>query len=180
MDLKVEPLSPKNQADFFDFHSRVGGECFCTAWWVPTWDEWRTRNGADNHKLRGELLAGGEYDGYLIYADGRPAGWCQVGKRDRLSKLVTQFGLQPEPEVCAITCFQIDPEFQRRGLASKLLTAVLTALRAKGVQRVQAYPKIDATLPAESQWTGPAGLYEKAGFRKLRDNKTRAIYEIDL
>jgi len=93
---------------------------------------------------------------------------------------VSQFSMQPEPEVWAITCFQIDPDFQRRGLACELLKAVLADLKERGVKRVQGYPKLDPNLPAHAQWTGPLGLYERAGFHKVRDNKTRAVYEINL
>ena len=180
MELRVARFSSENQADFFDFHTRVGGACFCAAWWMPTWDEWRQRSGEDNRQLRKELLQRGEYDGYLLYADGKVVGWCQVGLRDRLSKLSSQFNMQSEPEVWAISCFQIDPDLQRRGLAGELLKAVLADLKQRGVKRVQAYPKLDPNLPAHAQWTGPLGLYERAGFRKVRDNKTRAIYEINL
>src|SRR3990172_1080224 len=129
MELRVARFSSENQADFFDFHTRVGGDCYCAAWWVPTWDEWRQRSGEDNRQLRKELLQRGEYDGYLLYDDAKVVGWCQVGARDRLSKLASQFNMQPEPEVWAISCFQIDPDLQRRGLASELLKAVLVDLQ---------------------------------------------------
>ena len=180
MQIEVRRLSQENESDFFDFHTCVGGECFCTAWWVPTWEEWGTRTAADNRQLREQLLRDGQYDGYLLYADGKVAGWCQVGPRDRLAKLVGQFNLEPDPDAWAVTCFQIAPEFRGRGLAAELLARVLADLKARGVTRLQAYPKIDVSLPPGSQWTGPMGLYEAAGFRKVRDNKTRAIYEIKL
>ncbi|MEX1248902.1 MAG: GNAT family N-acetyltransferase [Anaerolineales bacterium] len=180
MEFQVERLTASNLSDFMRFHTRVGGECFCTAWWVPTWDEWRRRSADDNRSLRDELLHQGEFDGYLLYAGANVVGWCQVGRRDRLSKLVAQFDLHPEPDVRAVTCFQIDPAIRKRGLASELLHGVLADLRARGVKRVQAFAKLDAALPAESQWTGPRGLYERAGFTKLRDNKTRTVYEIGL
>jgi GNAT superfamily N-acetyltransferase len=147
---------------------------------VPTWDEWGQRTAADNRQLRQELLQRGEFDGYLLYADGKAAGWCQVGKRDRLSKLSSQFNFGVAANVWALTCFQIDPELRRRGLAGEFLKSVLAELKQRGVKRVQGYPKIDPSLPAHSQWTGPLGLYEQAGFRKIRDNKTRAVYELEL
>lgn len=180
MDLRVERLSPANQEDFFAFHTSVGGECFCTAWWVPTWTEWSERSVDQNRALREELLRRGEYDGYLLYVDNKVAGWCQVGKRDRLSKLVVQFTFESDPNSWSITCFQISPEKRKQGLAEQLLRAVLADLKQRGVMHVQAYPKIDANLPDGSQWTGPRSLYEKVGFMKRRDNKTRAVFEIDL
>jgi GNAT superfamily N-acetyltransferase len=130
--------------------------------------------------LRQQLLASSEYDGYLLYSDGKAVGWCQVGRRDRLPKLAGQFALIPDEAVWAITCFQTDPELRQQGLAGKLLAGVLDDLRQRGVQSVQAYPKIDAALPAHNQWTGPKTLYAQAGFHLVRDNKTRAIFQLEL
>lgn len=180
MALSVEVFNPGNREDFFDFHSRVGGACFCMAWWVPTWEEWMESVAEGNRAGREQLLKQGEYDGYLLYKDERVVGWCQVGLRDRLGKVLSQFNLTLAPKIWAITCFQIDPEFHRQGMASHLLTAVLEHLQKKGVARVEVYPKIDASLPAEQQWTGPLSMYEKAGFQKVRDNNSRAIYAINL
>lgn len=180
MEFSVRRLSADTEKDFLDFHSRVGGECFCTAWWVPTWAEWGQRSAQDNKQLRQQLFASGEHDGYLLYADGKAVGWCQVGRRDRLPKLVGQFALTPDETAWAITCFQIDPELRQQGLAATLLVGVLDDLKQRGVGSVQAYPKIDAALPAHNQWTGPKALYEQAGFYHIRDNKTRAIFQLEL
>lgn len=88
MDLRVVAFNPGNRDDFFAFHSRAGGECFCTAWWVPTWEEWAETGAESKRQLRTELLTRGEYDGYLLYADNEVVGWCQAGQRDRLSKIL--------------------------------------------------------------------------------------------
>jgi GNAT superfamily N-acetyltransferase len=76
--------------------------------------------------------------------------------------------------------FSDRPELRGRGLAGEFLKSVLAELKQHGVKRVQGYPKIDPSLPAHSQWTGPLGLYKQAGFHKIRDNKTRAVYELRL
>ena len=180
MNLRVVAFNPGNREDFFDFHNRVGGECFCTAWWVPIWEEWAETTAESNRQLRMGLLSRGEYDGYLLYADDEVVGWCQVGLRDRLGKVLSQFELTINPKIWAITCFQIDPEMHRRGLAAHLLGEVLQHLHKKGVSRVEVYPKIDIHLPDRQQWTGPLKMYERAGFKKVRENHSRAIYEIYL
>ena len=180
MKIRVETFNPGNREDFFEFHSRVGGECFCTAWWVPTWEEWSKTTAASNRQTRMELLTKGEFDGYLIYADDQAVGWCQVGLRDRLAKVLEQFNLTIDPKTWAITCFQIDPQFQKTGLASQLLSHVLDHLQKKGVERVEVYPKLNAALPANQHWTGPLLMYQKAGFSKVRKNKSRAVYAISL
>jgi ribosomal protein S18 acetylase RimI-like enzyme len=180
MTFRVEAFNPGNREDFFAFHSRVGGECFCTAWWVPSWEEWAETNAESNRQLREELLKRGEYDGYLLYAEDQVVGWCQVGQRDRLAKILSQFNLTIDPNTWAITCFQINPEMHREGLAANLLRKVLKHLQKKGVARVEVYPKMDTSLAGHQQWTGPLKMYEKAGFSKLRENKSRAVYEIQL
>lgn len=180
MELRVEAFSPSHREDFFEFHTRVGGECFCTAWWVPTWQEYMDASPEDTRRLREELLKQGQYDGYLLYADDKMVGWCQAGQRDRLGKLLGQFSLDIDPKTWAITCFQIDPDFQRKGLAEHILKEVLAHLSRKGVKRVEAYPKIDISLPGHQQWTGPRSMYEKAGFALVRENNTRAVYVIRL
>lgn len=180
MDLRVVAFNPGNRDDFFAFHSRAGGECFCTAWWVPTWEEWAETGAESKRQLRTELLTRGEYDGYLLHADNEVVGWCQAGQRDRLSKVLDQFELTIDPKTWTITCFQIDPEMHRKGLAAHLLGEVLQHLRKKGVSRVEVFPKIDISLQSHQQWTGPLKMYESAGFKKVRNNQSRAIYEIYL
>lgn len=68
----------------------------------------------------------------------------------------------------------------RKGLAAHLLGEVLQHLRKKGVSRVEVFPKIDISLQSHQQWTGPLKMYESAGFKKVRNNQSRAIYEIYL
>jgi len=180
MELRVEVFNPGNREDFFAFHSRVGGECFCTAWWVPSWEEWAETNAEINLQLREDLLQRGEYDGYLLYANGKVVGWCQAGQRDRLGKILSQFNLTIDPHTWAITCFQIDPNMHRERLAAHLLGKVLEHLQKKGIRRVEVYPKLDEKLAGQHQWTGPLKMYEEAGFNKVRENKSRAVYEIQL
>lgn len=181
MRSEVHRFSPERFGDFLAVHSEANeaGWCFCSAWWVPTWEGWGERSAQDNRAVRDRLCEAGEYDGYLIYADGQPAGWCQVGPRDRLSKLRLQHGLDPSPETWAITCFLIPPRYRRRGLASRLLDGVLADLRSQGVRRVEAYPRRGESLEAGDLWTGPEAMFRRAGFEIARDDPRRPILVLD-
>ncbi len=148
--------------------------CRCVAWWVPSWDGWGERSAEQNRDLRGELSARGEYDGYLAYQDDEPVGWCQVGPRDRLVKLARQFELDPDPAAWAVTCFAVNPERRRAGVARALLAAVLEDLPARGAERVEAYPRRGATEVGEL-WNGPEALYLEHGFEVLRDVPPRVV-----
>ena len=180
--ITVHRFDPARRADFFRLHSAAheAGWCFCTAWWVPNWEGWGERTADENRALREELLQRDEYDGYLLYVEGEPAGWCQVGPRDRLQKIVRQFDLPPAPATWAITCFLIAPAWRGQGLASELLQAVLADLGTRGARRVEAFPRRGAELDALDLWNGPEGMFLRAGFRVVREDAARPVLALDL
>lgn len=182
MDTRVVRLEPAGEADFHRVHRAACGEpwCHCIAWWVPTWDGWGERTASENLELRRELFARGEHDGYLLYVDAEPVAWCQAGPRDRLAKLVQQFELEPDPNTWAVTCFLLAPEQRGKGLARRLLNGVLEDLRARGVQRVEAFPKRGEGLDAADLWNGPERMFAAAGFEVVRDDPTRPVLARDL
>lgn len=169
-------------ADFYRLHSaeHQAGWCFCAAWWVPTWQGWGERSADENREVRQALSARGVFDGYLLYHSSEPVGWCQVGPRDRLEKLVRQLNLTPDASTWAITCFLIAPAYRRQGLAKQLLDGVLDELRSRRVSRVEAYPKRLAEPEAEDLWNGPESLFLQAGFQTWRDDPARPVLFLDL
>lgn len=178
----VRPFEESLRADFFRLHSpdNDAGWCFCVAWWVPTWEGWGDRTADENRALREALCEDGQHDGYLLYVDGEPAGWCQAGPRDRLRKLVRQLDLRPDREVWAISCFLIAPAYRRRGMAAAMLGGVLDDLRRRGIRRVEVFPKRGADLAADDLWNGPEAMFIAAGFVVVRDHPQRPVLALDL
>lgn len=169
-------LAPGLEGDFYRLHCDANshGGCACVAWHVPTWEGWGERTPAQNRALRDALFARGEHDGYLAYVGDTPAAWCQAGPRDRLPKVVTQLRLSPDPATWAVSCFFSAPAFRGQGLASWLLAAVLDDLRARGVRRVEAYPRRpQAGLDAGDLWTGPDAMLRAAGFAEAGGGDAR-------
>ncbi len=179
--IRVERFEPGRLADFDALHSdgHGAGWCRCVAWWVPTWEGWGERSAAENAALRASLCAAGEYDGLIAYVGPEPVGWCQLGPRDRLPKLLGQLDLAPDAAVWAVTCFLVLPAWRRRGVAAALLDAAISAARDAGATRLEAYPRGAADEPAE-MWTGPGVLFERAGFATLRHGTPRAVVALDL
>ncbi len=101
MKPSVVPLDASRCSDFYRIHSPANGSgwCYCVAWYVPTWQGWRQRTAEENRALREDLPQHDRYDGYLLYVDQKPVGWCQCGPRDRFPKLLEQYELTPDPEV---------------------------------------------------------------------------------
>ena len=182
MQISIRRFSAENEPAFWRIHDeRQGcGWCACAAWWVPTWEGWGERTAEQNRALRASLIEQGEYDGYILYVDETPAGWVQVGARDRLLKLVTQFGLEPDPGTWAITCFLILPDWRGHGLARALLAGVLDDLPKRGATRVEAFPKRGVDLDALDLWNGPESMYLLAGFRVLREHSDRPVLAMEL
>jgi ribosomal protein S18 acetylase RimI-like enzyme len=179
---EVHRLSPERREDFYSLLAQVEGcgWCSCVAWWTETWDGWGERTGEENRSLREALFARGECDGYLLYADGEPAGWCQAGPRDRLRKLRAIHRLEPDPSAWAISCLAIPSARRRQGMARHLLEGVLADLRARGVRRVEAFPRRGADLPDDEVWTGPESLFVGLGFGRVKDEGGRGVYALDL
>ncbi len=182
MKAEVFPFAPERRGDFYTVHSNTHecGWCNCVAWWTPTWHGWAKRSAADNRALRERLLEQGQYDGYLLYTDGVPAGWCQAGRRDRLPKLASAHELLPDPAAWAVSCLLIVPALRGRGLARVLLAGVIDDLRRRGIQRLEAFPRRGDDLPAEEVWTGPERLFLALGFLPERAGERRSVMALRL
>lgn len=178
MEISIVRMDGSRIDDFYRVHhpDRGTGWCYCVAWWVETWEGWGDRSDEVNRQLRDRLFGEDHYDGYLLYLDGEPAGWCQCGIRDRLAKLVRQFGLEPSPKTWAITCFVVLPEYRGRGLAHRFLAGILDDLEVRGIRHVQAFPKRKTGLSAGEVWTGPEALFRGANFEIERDDPEHPIY----
>jgi GNAT superfamily N-acetyltransferase len=179
--VRVEAFGPDRRDDFRRLHSSANGaaRCRCVAWWVPTWEGWGLRSAEENAGLREALCDGGVYDGLLAYAGREPVGWCQVGPRDRLPKLVRELALEPDADVWAVTCLLVAPSWRRRGVARDLVAAAIDHARAAGAARLEAYPRRVADDPAE-MWTGPVLLYEQAGFVVAGGSERRHVVSLEL
>ena len=138
----VRRFEPRLREDFFRVHSDANGHgwCRCVAWWVNTWEGWSERTAEQNLAVREQLLARGEYDGYVLCVDREPVAWCQAGSRDRLRKLVDQLALRPDPSTWGVMCLFVAPAHRGRGLASTLLREALVDMRRRGVDGVEASP----------------------------------------
>jgi GNAT superfamily N-acetyltransferase len=176
MRIEVRKLSPTTKDDFYNVNCQANGLgwCNCVAWWCPTWDEFKDRTEAENRKQRETLFSKGEYDGYVLYVDGAPVGWSQVGLRDRLQKLYSQYGLESSPETIAISCIALAPSVRGNGIAHHFVQKILEDLRSQGVRHVQAFPKRNTDDP----WTGPESVFVKAGFSLEKNSENFPVYGI--
>jgi len=180
---EVLPLTAERTADFWAVHGdeHEHGWCCCTAWWSDSFETFSKRTADENRSHRERLFAEGHFDGYLVYADGRPVGWCQCGPIARLGLLRRFHGLDATPpDVVGLTCFFIVPSARGRGLARRLLDDVLADLRTKPVRSVLAFPRAGDGHEAGEVWTGPERLFTSAGFVRTGGTDAHPVLELNL
>jgi GNAT superfamily N-acetyltransferase len=180
--VRIERLASLRREDFYRLQASAKhpGWCNCVAWWTQSWDGWGERTAEENRALRDRLFDEQISDGYLLYADGEPAGWIQALERDRLTKLATHFALAPDPQAWAIGCFFIAPALRRQGLATRLLEHVIAEGRRSHMRSLEAFPKRGDQLDELDLWNGPERMFLRFGFKLVRDDPKRPVLALDL
>jgi ribosomal protein S18 acetylase RimI-like enzyme len=152
-------------------HNGIFGGCWCISFHLEPGEK---RHGAAAYKaMKKALVLEGRARAALVF-DGRDAvGWCQFGYTADLpnirSKKVYEEGLRELPD-WRITCFFIDRERRGQGIATLALREALRYIAQLGGGLVEAYPE-DYTGQRTSNsflCSGTLGMFEKAGFRKVR------------
>jgi GNAT superfamily N-acetyltransferase len=179
--VEIKRLNSQNEAEFARIHCEAtrNGWCQCVAWWVPNWDGWGERTADENSALRRKLFADGVHDGYLIYADGQLAGWCQAWKRDAFAKLAVQFGVASQDDAWMIGCVLILPAYRARGVAAQALSQIVDDLKLRGARSIDAYPRRGAQEAGEL-WNGPESTYAGLGFAVVREDAKRPVLRLKL
>jgi GNAT superfamily N-acetyltransferase len=175
MPVRIEPLDASRRADFLAVMSRgseESGTCLCTAY-----------HGCDYAKAgagpacRDKLFSEGRSDGYLLYVDDRPAGWCQCGPWSSFAVLKNP---PKQPDAWAITCMVIAPEMKGKGLGHAIFRAVLDAIRLRGAPYVYAFGHRLGQTYSSPLAELPESVCVKAGMNLVKDDPECPIYGMRL
>jgi len=179
----AKELSKKTWPDFERLFLKTGvGD----GWWCwCTYHHQLSHSSAENRQLRTRaaisvrnrrekrtLVVKGQAHGILLYVNGEPIGWCQYGLKDELPRInnrpkYRRLNLEdvPDGKLWRITCFVVDENHRRRGVASGALEAALDAIRRKGGGLVEAYPVSKSDQGSNYLYSGTVTMFEKAGFK---------------
>lgn len=106
----------------------------------------RAEKGAQNRREKKHRVESGSTHGILVYAEGQPVGWCQYGRGGEFPRIAESphyRKLAPRGRtghLWRITCFVVDKQHRKRGIAGVALRAALQSIRRQGGGLVEAYP----------------------------------------
>ena len=177
-------LTPERQADFMRFFDSEAtftdnprwSSCYCQCFYEDHRQvRWADRTAEQNRHCASQRIASGQMQGLLAYQGAEVVGWCNAAPRAMLHALDGE-PLEDAARVGTILCFLVAPNARGQGIASALLDAACTALKAQGLEYVEANPRPAATGTAQNHY-GPLGMYLKAGFGEYgRDESDGGVW----
>lgn len=179
-ELTIRALSPETwdaYAALIERHNGVWGGCWCTYFH-------RAQSGQDPSEIEREygpqgsrvfkeqLVKAGQARAALVFDGDRCVGWAQFGPPSEISvqhrKQVEVDGYRwPDYR---ITCFFIDRDYRRQGVAERALQGALELIAAAGGGRVESYPQDTGgkKTSASYLYNATASLFERNGFELER------------
>lgn len=145
--------------------------CWCQYWRRSSGAYSSGGPGSGEANLEAGVRAGPPSPGVIAYLDGEPAGWCGLGPRASMERLVRSRTIAALDDVAvwSIVCFKVRVGYRRRGVARALLDGAIDYARSNGAPAVEAYP-IDADgqrLDVSFSYVGFTAMFEAAGFERL-------------
>ena len=182
--IKVVPAKPENWPDVEEYFSRM--PCWCQSWRMSSSEFGRHTsvefsekdvNARRKESLRRQIESSSP-PGVLAYLDGQMVGWCGIGPRHELERLVRSRTIPAIDDlpVWSIVCFLVRPGFRRRGVARALLRGAIECARSYGVPALEAYP-IDPAgkrVDVNFAYVGLLPLFESEGFHRVVETSARS------
>lgn len=166
----VEPLGSDTWdafAGLVERHNGVWGGCWCLSY-HPKFPE-RGQSIEGNRALKQRLVEEGQAHAAVVFDGDRAVGWCQYGAPEELPGISHrkeyEAGLVESPDY-RLTCFFVDRDYRRKGVAEAALRGALELIAEAGGGLVEAYPydtqgrKVNGSF----LYNGTRSLFERADF----------------
>jgi GNAT superfamily N-acetyltransferase len=169
---QVKELGKETWPDFermVEKHNGVWGGCWCTFFHLPP-SEHKKWSGK-HHEYKEKLVRENRSHAALVYDGPDVVGWCQFGPLGELPGRMLGYGkMDVAMPDWRTTCFFVDRDHRREGVARAALKGALGFIAAKGGGTVDGYP---IALPKGKKysssfiWGGTESMYLDLGFRPL-------------
>ncbi len=129
---------------------------------------------AANKRDKKNLVRQGRSHAILVYDNERLAGWCQYGPKEELPRIDAGRNyrkLEPveKKKLWRITCFYVDRDYRKKGVAKTALRAALDSIKRQGGGIVEAYPVVSSKMAANPEWLwfGTPRMFRRERFRPV-------------
>ena len=168
---ETHPVTPDRFDDFADIvnPNRRAYSCWCLSHRLRA-QEIRELGGDgpdDREKAMRALCEREHPPGVVTYLDGVAVGWCNIGPRSEIPRLVHSTLILPTDDVpvWSIICVVVRSGHRRKGVVGHLLEGAVAYAAANGAPAVEAHPvdppgRMDTTMA----FVGTRSMFEKAGF----------------
>lgn len=177
---EVKELTSTTWPDFQKFfakHNGVQGGCWCTFYHHAEGRLLRqTLDRKDaialNRREKKALVEHDRTHGILVYAGDQAVGWCQYGPKEELPRIdagnnYRRLDLSDDQgkKLWRLTCFFVDRDFRKKGVAGVALRAALKSISSQGGGIVEAYPPTSKEGGSWALWFGTVAMFEREGFK---------------
>jgi GNAT superfamily N-acetyltransferase len=148
-------------------HNGVWNGCWCT-WFHPACAE-KGGSPGGNRAYKERLVREGKAHAALVFDGDVAVAWCEYGSPDELPNIYHlkeyNAGLDKEPDY-RLTCFFVDRDYRRKGVAAVALRGALELIAKAGGGVVEGYPQdtLGKRTSGSFLYNGTRSLFEKAGF----------------
>src|SRR5712691_9280389 len=149
-------------------HNGVWGGCWCVAYHLKPSESNTTATSRRAHKEK--LVRANRSHAALVYDGADVVGWCQFGPPAELPARMSGYKkLGVAHPDWRITCFFIDRNRRKEGVAKAALGGALRLIAAKGGGTVDAYPIDTRGKPFSRRavWEGTKSMFDAAGFQSI-------------
>jgi GNAT superfamily N-acetyltransferase len=170
----VKALDDSTWPDFarlVERHNGIWGGCWCMSFHLEHGFGNRTVSQLRSEKER--RVRDDQAHAALVYDGSVAVGWCQFGPTEELPRIKNKRdyldGLTGLPD-WRITCFFVDRDYRRRGVASVALKGALREISRLGGGTVESYPENVKGRSASASFlhNGTVSMFEREGFKRSR------------
>ena len=169
-DYVIRPLDAHTWDAFADLaarHNGVWNGCWCTAFHPRPAEKFTSA--ADTRAYKERLVRDGRAHAALVFDGDVAVAWCEYGSPEELPGIYHlkeyMAGLDREPDF-RVTCFFVDRDYRRKGVAAVALAGALDLIAEAGGGVVEAYPHDTQGKKTSGSflYNGTRSLFEQAGF----------------
>lgn len=172
--LTIKTLNESTWPDFarlVEKHNGVWGGCWCISFHQEGYE--RDRTPAKNRADKETRVREGRAHAALVYDGPNAVGWCQFGPTEELPRIKLKKAYEKNLDQLPdwrITCFFVDREYRKRGVAATALEGALDEIARLGGGTVESYPQDVEGKPTSSAflYNATTSIFERLGFKRTR------------